>query len=440
MVRPVVRRGATSVYAARGGVKIALGAGVAAAIAAAAVGVVAIRGDDGPPEAEVFGRRVCEAIVSDDRAAYWRLHVHQGDLTLDGQGEWVPFPGGTVGDFPAWEERIEASFTALMAHLASYGNPIRCGQVQVGEGPSKDGAFRIEEIRVQVIGDAEHWLLLGPSVVTRRGRAFHGERDGLFARFEDQPEAGGPETPAEEPPAQGAPPVAEAWPTDPAPPRREPVGDPQVAEAPDEPAAVAPAPEAGAEATAPDGDARSDEELLSLIVAGPQWDQKQAIALLVARGRRADAVRVLRHSLRTASGMFGDSQARAGLRELGEKPDFSRVAEERPEVGPEETEQLELSIEHRDSQLTVSWRVFFGDALFSSRQMAPFFEITLSGGTLGSRVTKRFSPTPGENTGSEVMATGIGPGEYSASAFLWSQKPDGTQVSDNNIGVHLDLR
>lgn len=286
----------------------------------------------------------CDAILRAGPAAYRELHVHRGDVSVSGDHQWVPFPGASMDDFAGWEARVDAAFEAARQWLdndAADDGALRCAEVVAVELSQPPSALEREQqrvlgVRVRVAGGRERMLVLGPSVMTGRGRRFHGEADGVFAQFEGQPDA------------------------------------PATAEAGTEPAPM--------------------ELPVDPVDAPAAGEQTTTLA------RRTNPF---------------------------------------PETGPEDTEALELVLELVDGALVARWSAHFGDRLFGN-QYAPHLLVSLTGGP--ERVEKRFDVQPGINTGSAELLSAAPPGEYAASLFLWSQRPDGTQVSDNAASVFLELR
>lgn len=190
------RRGGTSVAARRRVSPAAIAIGGTPAVAVAA-GVWWIARDrttaDANAGAADFALAVCDAVVRGDEDAYVALHVRRGDLSLDGDAEWVAFAGGSHRDFDAWEERVRDTFRALQGELDEDAGDVDivCAEVtDIESATDADGPERgrVIQMSVRLEGDPVRSLLLGSSIVTRRGRVFQGEREGAFARFEDQPE------------------------------------------------------------------------------------------------------------------------------------------------------------------------------------------------------------------------------------------------------------
>jgi hypothetical protein len=182
----------------------------------------------------------------------------------------------------------------------------------------------------------------------------------------------------------------------------------------------------------------SDEELFAKITS-PSWETQNAIDQLIARGRRDDVVAILRRRLREERGNGMFSSTVRELERIGAQPDYVRRTSTSPEIGPEDTDALELALELKNGNLVAHWTVHFGERLFGN-QYPPYIEVSLSGGKLPNRIEKRYVPKPGTNRGSEVMLANAGPGDYAASVFLWSQQSNGTQVSDNASTVFFDLK
>jgi hypothetical protein len=213
--------------------------------------------------------------------------------------------------------------------------------------------------------------------------------------------------------------------------------------------------ETGGEATAAGG-AGADEDAIAVDVAaaapaadeaageatpGPAGDRVAAIGATPAPAAAAgDDVAAIYRRLRSRD----DHEALAAEFDLlrrGLPADYDRKTERRPERPSDSTEAHELTAEIVGDAIDVTWRVHFGEQLFVGGKINGHYDIGVSGGTLPAEVVRTFVPTPGDNVGSERVVTGIGPGKYVVSVFLWSERPsDRLQFSNNGPALFIEKR
>lgn len=146
------------------------------------------------------------------------------------------------------------------------------------------------------------------------------------------------------------------------------------------------------------------------------------------------------------------SQAERKLDELGVPVPYDREQESSPDTGPEDTEVLDWWAEIRDGTIVASWRLHFGEALFSEEEETagvismPLFvryEVSVEGGTLEKEIERTFdAPHAGTVEMDDVeLASGLGPGEYTIGMFIHVQyvRPDGTPQILNSSVIPLHV-
>ncbi|HUP66286.1 MAG TPA: hypothetical protein VM557_13500 [Thermoanaerobaculia bacterium] len=146
-------------------------------------------------------------------------------------------------------------------------------------------------------------------------------------------------------------------------------------------------------------------------------------------------------------------QAKRRLGELGLPAGYDREQDSSAERGPEDTEVLDWEAEIRGDSLYASWRLHFGEQLFSDQSSAgnemismPLFvryEVSVEGGSIEKEIERVFDASPGEVTMNGVeLASNLGPGTYRISLFMHVQYigSDGGVKILNHSGPSLEVQ
>jgi len=113
---------------------------------------------------------------------------------------------------------------------------------------------------------------------------------------------------------------------------------------------------------------------------------------------------------------------------------------------------IRFSAEISSNAIFASWKIFFGEDLFSSlaeneEGVISFptfakYTFTVSGGSLSAPIIKTYDAVSGENTEENVtFAEDLGPGVYSIALFIHVQyvDPEGTNRILNNSVPSLEV-
>lgn len=166
-------------------------------------------------------------------------------------------------------------------------------------------------------------------------------------------------------------------------------------------------------------------------------------------GASAEEVAALRAKLRSEDSLERNS-ATFALERMGLQPDYARDDNAFPSgEDPEAAEMLRLEAEIRDGELYAAWTTHFGADLFSNNtpsaassgfSMPTFARYTVSveGEGLPQKIEKEFDAKPGTSRQEwTLMATGLGPGSYRVSVFIFVQfvdKAGGNRILNNSTG------
>lgn len=195
--------------------------------------------------------------------------------------------------------------------------------------------------------------------------------------------------------------------------------------------------------------AESDDvaELMATVRAGT-FGTEAAAAKLAQLGHRDEVREVLREMLWSDDSLV-ELRAKSTLQALGLPIDRARdTPMGSPDDGPRDTELLDLKAWMDGDDLHASWSIHVGEELLAgvggtsdgTVSMPTFarYEITTKGGTLGREILREYTVDSTRSVrGDEILATGLGPGEYSVSVFIHVQTnlPDsGPFIMNDNAG------
>ena len=192
------------------------------------------------------------------------------------------------------------------------------------------------------------------------------------------------------------------------------------------------------------------EELFAQLRAG-SFDTEAAAVRLAGVGRGEEARAMLEQMLWDEN-TFKRMHAEEALHQIGFPKTRDRYSTSfTPETGAEDTDLLELTAEMAGDELRASWNVWVGHELVNDRQppegalSIPIFAryvITVKGGTIMGEITKEYQAVGGENRmQGEVLAAGLGQGEYQVSVFIHVQyiKPDGGPMILNDSAGFISV-
>jgi hypothetical protein len=169
-------------------------------------------------------------------------------------------------------------------------------------------------------------------------------------------------------------------------------------------------------------------------------------------GVEEDEIASLRVQLRSPD-YDEHNSARMRLQMKGVPIDYAWHQEMFPsERGPEDVEISSWAIELREGSLYGSWRIFFGEELFETDTESssgiitlPLFArytVTVEGEPLAENIELAMEARPGENIqNNALLASGLGPGKYSADIFVHVQFVDreGTARIFNTSSFSLEV-